>query len=54
MMLLSSKIRPKIPPNGVFFTLKTPEKYLSGQNFSPKVTFLKSHSQNTYDSTLKM
>jgi hypothetical protein len=39
MMLLSSKHGPKMPQNGVFFSRKTPEKYLSGQIFSENYFF---------------
>ena len=53
MMLLSSKNGPKCPKMALF-SRKTPEMYLFGQNFFPKITFLKSYSQNTYESTLKM
>ena len=52
MMLLSSKNGPKCPKMA-FFT-QTTQKVPFRTFFSPKITFLKLHSQNTYESTLKM
>jgi hypothetical protein len=41
-----------MPQNGVF--TQNAQKVPSWSNFPPKITFLKSHNQNTYVSRLKM